>query len=174
MASQRRPAKPKKGEVEGTGSARPVPAPASIEITAAVGHGRVDFTSQWLFERIERSGALPPSLTAPEASGAVLCTLSRRLSGANAQSLARALPETLWSIVQRCALPRDEPAEPFGREQFLATLARHLQISADQAESVARTVFAVITGQLSGEVASSIEGELPEDLQEIWSPRLAA
>lgn len=183
MASQRPLAKPKKkgeasiregAEVEGPGRARPEPAPASGEATAAVGHGRVDFASEWLFQQIERSGVLPPSLTAPEAAGAVLCTLSRRLSGADAQSLARSLPETLWSIVQRCAPPGDERDEPFGREQFLATLARHLQISADQAAAVACTVFAVIKGQLSGDVASRIEGGLPGDLREIWSPRAAA
>lgn len=161
-------------EMESPASARPEPAPGAAEAEPAAKHGRVDDASEWLFQQIERSGSLPPQLKAPEAAGAVLCTLSRRLRGVEAQNLARALPETLRGVVQPCAQHRDEQAELFGREQFLDTLARHLQIQVDDAATVARTVLAVIQGQMSREEIAAVEGELPMDLRDLWRPRLAA
>jgi uncharacterized protein (DUF2267 family) len=184
MAGQRASGKPEKkkgavsiregAEMESPGSARPDAAPGSATAEPAAGHGRVDDASEWLFQQIERSGSLPLQIKAPEAAGAVLCTLSRRLRDVDAQNLARALPPTLRGVVQPCALHRDEQAELFGREQFLDTLAKHLQTPVDEAATVARTVFAVIQGHMSREEISMIEAELPMDLRDLWRPRLAA
>jgi uncharacterized protein (DUF2267 family) len=161
-------------EMESPSSAPPEPTSGAAEARPTAEHGRVDDVSEWLFQQIEKSRTLAPHLKAPEAAGAVLCTLSRRLRGVEAQNLARALPPTLRGVVQPCVLHRDEQPELFDREQFLDTLARHLQIQVDEAATVARTVFTVIQGQMSREEISMIEGELPVDLRELWRPRLAA
>src|SRR5689334_17402364 len=86
----------------------------------------IDDASEQIFRQVEQSGALPPHLGAPEAVGAALCTLSRRLSGGEARDLASALPSTIQAIVQPCATHRDEDPEVFGRREFLETLAEHL------------------------------------------------
>ncbi|WP_129347676.1 CBS domain-containing protein [Sorangium cellulosum] len=134
--------------------------------TAAV--RSIDEVSEQIFRSVEQSGALPPNLRAPEAVGATLCTLSRRLSGGEARDLAAALPPTIQAIVQPCATQRDEQPEVFGRREFLETLAEHLQIDTDQARAVSQAIFAAVEREIPMKEVTDIESQLPADLKELW------
>ncbi|KYF81663.1 hypothetical protein BE11_37975 [Sorangium cellulosum] len=128
----------------------------------------IDDASEQIFRQVEQSGALPPHLAAPEAVGAALCTLSRRLSGGEARDLAAALPSTIQAIVQPCATHRDEDAEVFSRREFLETLAEHLHIDTDQARAVSRAVFAAVERAIPTKEVTDIESQLPADLKDLW------
>ncbi|XYI02657.1 DUF2267 domain-containing protein [Sorangium sp. So ce1128] len=128
----------------------------------------IDDVSEQIFRRVEQSGTLPPNLAAPEAVGATLCTLSRRLSGGEARDLAAALPSTLQAIVQPCATHRDEQPEVFGRREFLETLAEHLLIHTDQARAVSQAVFAAVEREIPMKEVTDVESQLPADLKELW------
>ncbi|WP_437476010.1 DUF2267 domain-containing protein [Sorangium sp. So ce1014] len=128
----------------------------------------IDELSEQVFRQVEQSGALPPHLRAPEAVGAALCTLSRRLSGGEARDLAAALPSTIQAIVQPCATHRDEDAEVFNRREFLETLAEHLHIDNDQARAVSHAVFAAVERAIPMEEVTDIGSQLPADLKELW------
>ncbi|WP_437565828.1 DUF2267 domain-containing protein [Sorangium sp. So ce542] len=128
----------------------------------------IDDVSEQIFRQVEQSGALPPHLGAPEAVGAALCTLSRRLSGGEARDLASALPSTIQAIVQPCATHRDEDPEVFGRREFLETLAEHLHIDTDQARAVSHAVFAAVEREIPMKEVTDIESQLPADLKELW------
>ncbi|MGK4005224.1 CBS domain-containing protein [Sorangium sp. So ce1036] len=134
--------------------------------TAAV--RSIDEVSEQIFRSVEQSGALPPNLRAPEAVGATLCTLSRRLSGGEARDLAAALPPTIQAIVQPCATHRDEQPEVFSRREFLETLAEHLQIDTDQARAVSQAIFAAVEREIPMKEVTDIESQLPADLKELW------
>ncbi|WP_437312983.1 DUF2267 domain-containing protein [Sorangium sp. So ce385] len=128
----------------------------------------IDDVSEQIFRQVEQSGALPPHLGAPEAVGAALCTLSRRLSGGEARDLASALPSTIQAIVQPCATHRDDDPEVFGRREFLETLAEHLHIDTDQARAVSHAVFAAVEREIPTKEVTDIESQLPADLKELW------
>ncbi|AUX34118.1 MULTISPECIES: DUF2267 domain-containing protein [Sorangium] len=128
----------------------------------------IDDASEQIFRQVEQSGALPPHLGAPEAVGAALCTLSRRLSGGEARDLASALPSTIQAIVQPCATHRDEDPEVFGRREFLETLAEHLHIDTDQASAVSHAVFAAVEREIPMKEVTDIESQLPADLKDLW------
>lgn len=134
----------------------------------------VDAISERVFRRIEQSGALPPDVSAPEAAGAVLCVLSRRLSSGEAVDLAEALPSTLQAIVQPCAAHRQREAEVFGRRDFLDPLARHLDIDTRQAEAVTRSVFQAVRVEMDPREIDDVSTQLPADLRSLWGPRRAA
>ncbi|WP_437961977.1 DUF2267 domain-containing protein [Sorangium sp. So ce119] len=128
----------------------------------------IDDASEHIFRQVEQSGALPPHLGAPEAVGAALCTLSRRLSGGEARDLAAALPSTIQAIVQPCATHRDEDPEVFGRREFLETLAEQLHIDADQARAVSHAVFAAVEREIPMKEVTDIGSHLPADLKDLW------
>ena len=100
--------------------------------------------------------------------------LSFRVSRGEAQDMAGALPPTLREIVQPCAVHRAERPDIFGRVEFLETLAQHLQITIDQGAAVARAVFSAIQTEMPIDEVMSVEGQLPSDLQQLWSPHLHA
>ncbi|WP_437720299.1 DUF2267 domain-containing protein [Sorangium sp. So ce861] len=134
----------------------------------------IDDVSEQIFRQVERSGALPPHLGAPEAVGAALCTLSRRLSGGEARDLASALPSTIQAIVQPCATHRDEDPEVFSRREFLETLAEHLHIDTDQARAVSHAVFAAVEREIPMKEVTDIESQLPADLKDLWGRHRSA
>lgn len=134
----------------------------------------VDDVSEHIFRQIEQSGALPSNLTAPEAVGATLCTLSRRLSGGEARDLAAALPSTIQAIVQPCATHRDEEPEVFSRREFLDTLSEQLHIDTDQARAVSQAVFAAVEREIPMKEVTDIESQLPADLKDLWGRHRAA
>ncbi|WP_437284112.1 DUF2267 domain-containing protein [Sorangium sp. So ce406] len=140
---------------------------SKVNTTTAVARS-IDDASEHIFRQVEQSGALPPHLGAPEAVGAALCTLSRRLSGGEARDLAAALPSTIQAIVQPCATHRDEDPEVFSRREFLETLAEHLHIDTDQARAVSHAVFAAVEREIPTKEVTDIESQLPADLKDLW------
>jgi uncharacterized protein (DUF2267 family) len=126
------------------------------------------------FAHIERSGVLPPNVTPAAAASAVLCVLSQRVSGGQAGDLRQAMPGPLRELFQRCPRHREEPPETFDRQEFLRRVADHLGIASDQAEAIARAVFAALQEQVPSvrPEVDDIESQLPRDLKELWRPRV--
>jgi len=144
-------------------TAREVPGPGP-----AYAARPIDMRSESIFRRIEQSGALPTGLRAPEAAGAVLCLLSLRLSGGEAQDMAGNLPPTLREIVQPCAARRGERPDTYSRAEFIEALAQDLNLTAEQAGAVSRAVFSAVQAELPVDEVTSVEGQLPSDLKELW------
>jgi CBS domain-containing protein len=128
-----------------------------------------DARSERVFQRIERTGALPAGLRAPEAAGAVLCVLSLRVSRGKAQDMVVALPPALQRIMQPCAVHRGDWPDTFGRAEFLQTLAQHLQMTTERAEGIARAVFSAVQAEMPMDEVISFEEQLPSDLKALWS-----
>ncbi|WP_437284747.1 DUF2267 domain-containing protein [Sorangium sp. So ce406] len=134
----------------------------------------LDAKSARILERLERDDTLPVGVEAPDAAGAVLCVLSRRLSGGEAKDLAQALPPPLRRLVLPCVTHRGERPERFGRDKFLQMVAEHLDTTPTQAEAVARAVFSAIQAELPEEEVIAVESQLPSDLKELWGRRRPA
>ena len=127
------------------------------------------------FARIRQSGALPPDVTPESAASAVLCVLARRLPGGEVADMRQALPGPRRDLFQSCPRHRRDPPETFDREEFLRRVGEHLGIPPDQAETVARTVFAALQEEVPSvrQEVDDVESQLPRDLKELWRPRLA-
>jgi len=104
--------------------------------------------AQRFFSHIERSGVLPPNVTAAAAASAVLCVLSQRVSGGQAEELRQAMPGSLRSLFDPCPRRREELAERFDRQEFLRRLAGRLGITPDQAEALARAAFEALQDEV--------------------------
>ena len=129
--------------------------------------------SERFFAHIERSGVVPPNISPVDAAAAVLCVLSQRVSGGEAGDLRQSMPGPLRDLFQRCPRHRRDPPETFDRQEFLRRVADHLGITPDQAESVARTVFAALQEEVPSirPEVDDVEKQLPKDLKELWRPR---
>jgi uncharacterized protein (DUF2267 family) len=134
----------------------------------------VPASAERFFADIERSRVLPPNVTPADAASAVLCVLSLRVSGGQAGDLRQAMPGPLRDLFQRCPRHREEPPETFDRQEFLRRVADHLGIAPDQAEAVARAVFAALQEQVPSvrPQVDDIESQLPQDLKELWRPHV--
>lgn len=126
--------------------------------------------TQELLGRIETEAALPPQVGAEDATAAVLCVLSQRLSGGEARHLVDNLPEPMKYLVQRCALHRDEPPAVFDANEFLRRVGAHFDMATEEALRLCRVVFDAIRPQLPDKEIRDIANQLPEDIQKLWHP----
>jgi uncharacterized protein (DUF2267 family) len=129
---------------------------------------QLDRATALFYDRIERMGPLPFGVDAADATTAVLCTLSQRLSGGEAFDFAASLPPDLQAAIGPCTVHRGEAGKVFGQEQFLGRVADHLSISSEDAAAVTRQVFAAVQDQLSSKETRDVESQLPEDLKVLW------
>jgi osmotically-inducible protein OsmY/uncharacterized protein (DUF2267 family) len=127
-------------------------------------------TEEWgpVFDRIEGSGVLPPDVGAGDAARAVLCALSLRMSREDAQLLAAVLPGELNRLVHPCVRHRRDAPDAFDRTEFLRRVADHLLVSPEQAEFVARAVFAALKNRVPAAEIQDIATQLPSELKELW------
>jgi uncharacterized protein (DUF2267 family) len=121
-----------------------------------------------LFHDLEQSGALPEGISAEDAASAVLCTLTRRLSGGEARDFAHAGPPAVRPFLIRCTRHRDEHSETFDRNTFLRYVAEHLGIDTDAADRLSRAVFAAAQKQMPPKEVDDAASQLPDELRELW------
>jgi uncharacterized protein (DUF2267 family) len=127
-----------------------------------------------VFEEVRRNAALADDADERAAVVGVLCTLCQRLSRGEARDVIRELPPAIGSLVERCALHRDEPGEVFDREEFVHRVALHLGVPVPQAEQIARVVFTAVERFISPREVRDVASQLPHDLQSLWTGAAAA
>ncbi len=134
-----------------------------------------DISNNWIrraFEHdLERRAKLPPGVTAGAAFAAVMCALTRRLSGGEAKDVFLGLPSALRPLLWRCALHRAEGAAIFGKVEMIHDVAEHLSIGEADAERVAREVLHAAKRNLPQETIEDVAAQLPADLRELWGSR---
>jgi uncharacterized protein (DUF2267 family) len=134
--------------------------------------GQVD-SRRFLGEVSQRTGLNEKE--ARKAATAVLCVLSRRISGGEARKLAGELPAPIRSFARACHLDRNATAGNFGLFEFLKRVADHLDANVEEARRIVPAVFAATRNQLSFAERESVESQLPEGLKELWhSPEMAS
>jgi uncharacterized protein (DUF2267 family) len=120
------------------------------------------------FRELEQSGALPRGVTPERAMSAVLCALTRRLSGGVAHELVDSAPPTLRALIDHCVRGRGEHPEIIDRQTFLHYVADDLGVDMGVAEQVARAVFATLRARLPAEEVAHIDAQLPRGLLKLW------
>jgi uncharacterized protein (DUF2267 family) len=80
------------------------------------------------------------------------------------------MPGPLRDLFQPCRRQRTELAESFTRQEFLHRIADRLGIFPDEAESVARTVFAALRDEVPSarREVDDVESQLPKNLKDLW------
>ena len=100
------------------------------------------------------------SLEAADAvTSATLRTLAERVSGGAVAELAAPLPDEL----QAHLADADEPAEPFGADEFVRRVADRAATDADRATSGIRAVFVTIRETVPPGTLGSVETQLPKE-----------
>jgi uncharacterized protein (DUF2267 family) len=128
----------------------------------------VDAIRDDVLHAIAKRANLPREIGAPDALSAVMCTLSRRVSGGEARNVYLGLPESLRPLVAQCILHRDERASVFDRDEFIARLSDHLATDAATAEAIARAVFAAVRSAIPDSEVRHVADQLPDDFRELW------
>ena len=123
------------------------------------------------FEHIQRSGALLPRVSPQDAASAVLCTISQRISGGEAQELVGSFSPLLRVLLQPCVIHRGERGQKFGREEYLSLVGHHLHCSPEEAERISRAVFAALRAHMPTKEIDDVESQLPGDLKPMWRLR---
>ena len=76
---------------------------------------------------IERAMVLPAKVSAADATKAVTCALTARVTGGEAQDVLESLPVAVRALLSRCERHPSAPAMPFSREDFVRRVAVHLE-----------------------------------------------
>jgi osmotically-inducible protein OsmY/uncharacterized protein (DUF2267 family) len=121
-----------------------------------------------VFDRIEGSGVLPPDVGPDDAARAVLCAVSLRMSRDEAYELAGTLPGELSRLLHPCVRHRRDAPDASDRTEFLGQIADHLLVTPDQAELIARAVFAALKHRVPAADIQEVATRLPGDLKELW------
>ncbi len=104
------------------------------------------------------------------AAAVVLTRLEQRLTGEEAKDLNAQLPIKLVEILQEANRPNEGgPLQKFHRDDFIAAIANDLAKSNDEAESIIRSVFAVVQLRISEGEANDVLAQLPSNLRPLWS-----
>jgi uncharacterized protein (DUF2267 family) len=123
---------------------------------------------------LERRTNLPPYLAPAAAFEAVMCPLSRRLSGGEVRHVRMGLPEPFRPLFDRCAAHRGESAMLFGRDELVEMVRDHLGTDAETTERIIVEVFRAMRRALPQRVSHEITSQLPFDLRELWLASLPA
>ena len=140
----------------------PLSAP-SLDASVAMDEGR-----RAALRDVGRYAELPPQVSPAEAFSAVMCALSRRLSGGEARNVVLGLPVDLRPLVESCALHRGEHGEVFGRADFVRDVAGHLGVGDANAERVIREVLRATKRILPQNTIADVSSQLSVDLRELW------
>jgi uncharacterized protein (DUF2267 family) len=97
---------------------------------------------------------------AERAVGATLTTLAERISGGEANDIAKQLPSEL-----RRLLVDGSNAQPFDLDEFLRRVAEREGVTMDSAEQHARAVFAALGRAVSHDEIADMASELPKDFE---------
>jgi uncharacterized protein (DUF2267 family) len=106
---------------------------------------------------------------AERAVRATLTTLAERISGGEAEDVARQLPPELRPLLHDGAA-----AEGFHLHEFLRRVAQREGVSLERAEEDARAVFAALGGALSAKEIADMAAELPKDFEPLLAEARAA
>ena len=133
----------------------------------------VQATNIWLNDLGEALG-VDDQQDAYHALRAVLYTLRDRLPVEEAVHLAAQFPTLIRGIYYEDWRPADKPLK-LDRQGFLDLLSQRLnrQYDAD-AEQIARAVFQVLSKHVTGGEIEDVCGNLPKDLQEMFSGEVAS
>lgn len=118
---------------------------------------------------IERRAPLPPNVTAAKAFGAVMCALTRRLSGGEAKDVLLGLPADLRELVEGCVIHRGERPAMFDRDELLRDVREHLSIGGADAERIVSAVLRAAKRVLPQTTTVAVTSQLPSDLAGMWS-----
>lgn len=100
------------------------------------------------------------SLEAADAgTAATLRTLAERVSGGAAAELATQLPSELQAHLTGA----EEPAEPFGADEFVRRVADRAGTDADRATAGIRAVFVTIRETVTSGTLDRVETQLPKE-----------
>jgi uncharacterized protein (DUF2267 family) len=121
-----------------------------------------------VLDRIEGSGVLPPDVAPDDAARAVLCAVSLHMSRDEAYELAGTLPGELSRLLHPCVRHRRDTPDAFDRAEFLRRIADHLLVTPEQAELIARAVFAALKHRVPPADIQEVAMHLPGDLKELW------
>jgi uncharacterized protein (DUF2267 family) len=121
-----------------------------------------------LVEMLRASDALPPGVDPNKAVTAVMCTLTAHLTQGEACDVLEQMPGDIQSLFQLCVTHRGEPAQKFHASDFYRRVAKHLNISKEQAEKLSQAVLKVVRHWLSDKEIADVASQLPRDLNRIW------
>lgn len=101
------------------------------------------------------------------ASVAVLQALEKRILPGEAKDLESQLPLKLQELLEHARIGEEAP-QRFGKETLIEMVASDLDTTPEEAESIARRVFATVRSQISLGEAEDVEAELPPDIADLW------
>lgn len=136
----------------------PQPQPVQTKVTPTV-----------LLEDLQ--ARLPPDITPQDALQAVMCTISQHVSGGEARHLWRALPDSVKPFLERCMLHRGELPKRFGRDELIARISKHLEVSLVDAERITSAVLTAVSRRLPQKEVDAVASQLPVELRELWLVR---
>lgn len=102
------------------------------------------------------------------AAVAVLCALESRIQPQESQDMEAQLPRKLQELLTHCRHGKQQAPQRFDKEAFLERIAAELDVTPEQAESLARRVFATVRDQISDGESQDVEGQLPADIADLW------
>lgn len=105
---------------------------------------------------------------AERAAVAVLCTLENRIQPEESQDMEAQLPHKLQELLSHCRQGKQQAPQRFDKAAFVERIAVELDVTPEQAESLARRVFATVRDQISDGESQDIEGQLPPDIADLW------
>jgi len=111
---------------------------------------------------------LRDGLDAEEATKAVLCTLTQRLSRSEREEFEAELPSRLACLTRACAQHGGAMRARRMQDDFLQDVADHLRLKRDQAESLVRTLFVAIRERLSDDQVHNVAAQLPDGLADLF------
>lgn len=121
------------------------------------------------FEDVGMSRYLPAGVSADDAVAVILCTLLRRVTGGLARDFVGIMPSALRTVLGSCAERRTETPEGFNRDMYLRRVSMLLGTTEEVAERLARDIFLAMHRHLSRVGVDDVAGQLPEDLERMWS-----
>lgn len=108
------------------------------------------------------------SLDTAEALTAVtLRTLAERISGGEAEDLAAQLPDELKPYLTGV----DEPAQPFGPDEFVRRVAERAGTDPDRARAGVRAEFTTLREAVTLGEVDDVVSQLPKDFDELVGAR---
>lgn len=105
--------------------------------------------------------------TAEALTAATLRTLAERISGGEAEDLAAQLPDELKPYLTGV----DEPAQPFGPDEFVRRVAERAGTDPDRARAGVRAEFTTLREAVTLGEVDDVVSQLPKDFDELVGAR---
>lgn len=136
------------------------PPPARPVEEPLVGMGRDEF-----IDHVRRRGDLD-EVMAERAIRATLITLGERITRGEADDIAPQLPQEFrpWLLESRA------DAERFSTDEFMARVAKRMEVPRQAAQRSARAVLTTLREAISDKEVRDMLSQLPEDMRRLFSP----